>query len=193
MKEVLLTEALSAHCNGGSIFGNTVLPAGVNHSNSPLSLVLWSTYMSRDLPPQVWCWDNCNCMRSLWDEALCQHEIRSSFTLTWKTLREAFLKFSHGLRGIYQTLQQEGFCLLSFLTMFGNKWQTNLPRKYPLWGNVPFSLTERATWLDIVVSPEKRFYFSWLSFCLDHSISRGVIKNDKKIIKSNTLCIIPFE
>lgn len=46
-------EALSAQCKGGSIVGNTVLAAWVNHSNSSLSLVLWSIYMSRDLSPQV--------------------------------------------------------------------------------------------------------------------------------------------
>lgn len=53
MKEVLLMEVLSAQCKRGSIVGNTVLAAGLNHSNSSLSLVLWSTYTSRDLPPQV--------------------------------------------------------------------------------------------------------------------------------------------
>lgn len=46
-------EALSAQCKGGSIVGYTALAAGLNHSNFSLSLVLWSTYMSRDLPPQV--------------------------------------------------------------------------------------------------------------------------------------------
>lgn len=50
MKEVALTEVLSAQCERGSIVGNTDLAAGVNHSNSSLSLVLWCTYMSRDFP-----------------------------------------------------------------------------------------------------------------------------------------------
>lgn len=108
--------------------------------------------MSRDSPPLVWCRDHYKWMGRLRDEALCQHEIQSSFTLAWKTLSEAFFIFSHGLRGIYQTLQEEGFCLLLFLAMLGNKWENHLSRQYTLWANVPFSLTERDTWLDTVVS-----------------------------------------
>lgn len=99
--------------------------------------------MSRHLPPPVWCWDHYKWMGRLSDEALCQREIQTSFTLAWKTLSEGFFKFTHGLRGIYQTLQQEGFCLLSFLAMFGNKWQKHLSRQYTLSANMPFPLTER--------------------------------------------------
>lgn len=181
----LLTEALTAQCKGQSIIGNTVLAAGVNHSNSSLPLVLWSTYRSRDLPPQVWCWNNCKWMRRLWDEALCQCEIQSSFTLAWKTLSEALLKFSHGLRSISQTFNQEIFHLLSFLMMFGNKWQTNLPRKYLFIEKCALFLDRKSHLPGY--SGEKRFYFWWLRFCLDHSISKDVIKMTKKMIKCNAL------
>lgn len=131
----------------------------VQSSNSSLFLVLWSTYMSRNFAPSRWCWDHYKWMGRLWDGALCQHEIQSPFTWPETHWMRFFFRFSHGLRGIYQTPQEEGFYIILFLAMFGNKWQNHLLRQYTLWANVPFSLTERDTWLNIVVSPEKIFYF----------------------------------
>lgn len=184
MKQLLM-EALTAQCKGQSSIGNTVLAAGVNHSNFSLPLVLWSTYRSRDLPLK----SDAEITANDWEGSemkLCVN-VKYSHHLPWPErhwerlcsnsvmVSEAYLKLS----------------IRKFFIFFPFWWclETNDKQIFLesifLSRNVPSSLTGRATCLDIVV--KKDFTSGDLGSVWITVFLRMLSKWQKKMIKCNAL------